>query len=353
MIDADDGRIGEKIERQIGAIIRRCPPADVAEQAGGVAQAYFLRRFLDMARRHEGVAPTDQVFAMAGRAGAQQIILARRFHEWIARPQVVAQLLVEQAFAQAAGGNDHLARLSAPDDLLQHHGAIGERRTALRRNRPDGDQRICVDPLDQRGEIGGVARRDDIAMHNFERIIALTHMQLGERAPGSADRVKGAATQTVEWKGAGQLLPGDAQRGLGRAAGGVHQRQRAEFERHALADLRLPLAILDVDQFQRTAAEVADDTIGVVQGRNHAQSRQTGLAHAGNQFDRPANRLLGRREKLRAIRGVPRGGGGYWTHVLYPHEFAEFSKPAQGFERLRHAVFGQSAGGRHALAEAA
>ena len=189
-------------------------------------------------------------------------------------------------------------------------------------------------------------------MHDFERIIALPHVQFGERTPGAANRVKGATAQTVERKGASQLLPGDAQRGLGRAAGGVHQRQRAEFQRHAFADLRLPSPSLTSISSSEPPPR-SPTTPSALCRVEITPSAESGPRARRKSVRRPANRLFRRREKLRAIRGVARGGRRHGTHVLYLHEFAEFSKPAQGFERLRHAVLGQGAGGRHALAKAA
>ena len=286
---------------------------------------------------------------MTGRARAQKIIFTRRLKQRIARLHFRVQLLIKQAFAQAADRDHHLAGLAAPNDLLQHHRAIGERGTALRRYGAHGDQGFRIDALDQRGEIGGVARRNDIAMHHFERVIALAHVQFGERAPGAADRVKCPAAQFFQRRRLGQLLFGDALGVLDRTAGGIHQRQRAEFQRHALADP----ALARVDQFQRAAAEIADHAIGVMTGRDHAHCGELRLAHAGNQLDRAADRHLRRGEKLRAIGGVARRRRRDGAHILDLHEFAEYFEPAQGFERPRHALFRKTAGRRHALAEAA
>ena len=64
MIDGDEGRIGDDVERLLAAIIGMRPPADVGEQAGGMAQPPLLRRLVEADRRHETVGPVDQLFAM-------------------------------------------------------------------------------------------------------------------------------------------------------------------------------------------------------------------------------------------------------------------------------------------------
>ena len=43
MVDADEGGVGDDVERLLAAIVRMGAPADVGEQAGGVAQALLLR----------------------------------------------------------------------------------------------------------------------------------------------------------------------------------------------------------------------------------------------------------------------------------------------------------------------
>ena len=51
MIDADEGGVGDDVERLLAAIIRMRAPADVGEQAGGVAQAAFLRGLVECRSR--------------------------------------------------------------------------------------------------------------------------------------------------------------------------------------------------------------------------------------------------------------------------------------------------------------
>ncbi len=50
MVDADEGRVGDDVERLLAAIVRMRAPADVGEQAGGVAQPLLLGGLVDAGR---------------------------------------------------------------------------------------------------------------------------------------------------------------------------------------------------------------------------------------------------------------------------------------------------------------
>ena len=57
MVDADEGRVGDDVERLLAAIVGMRAPADIGEQAGGVAQPPLLGGLVDAGRRHEAVGP--------------------------------------------------------------------------------------------------------------------------------------------------------------------------------------------------------------------------------------------------------------------------------------------------------
>ena len=65
MVDADEGRVRDDVERLLAAIVGMRAPADVGEQAGGVAQALLLGGLVDPGRGHEAVGPVGQFLAMA------------------------------------------------------------------------------------------------------------------------------------------------------------------------------------------------------------------------------------------------------------------------------------------------
>ena len=47
MVDAAEAAVRDDVERLLAAIIRVRPPADIAEEARGMAQPLFLRRFVE------------------------------------------------------------------------------------------------------------------------------------------------------------------------------------------------------------------------------------------------------------------------------------------------------------------
>ena len=47
MIDADEGGVGDDVERLLAAIIGMRAPADVGKQAGGLTQALLLRALVE------------------------------------------------------------------------------------------------------------------------------------------------------------------------------------------------------------------------------------------------------------------------------------------------------------------
>ena len=81
-----------------------------------------------------------------------------------------------------------------------------------------------------------LARRDDVAVHHVQRIAGLPHVQPGERAPGAADRVEGAALAVPRAARApAKRLAHDLLGLLERLLREVLQREAAERQRDAVA----------------------------------------------------------------------------------------------------------------------
>ena len=68
MIDADKGRLRDHAERTLGAIVGMGPPADIGEEAGGIAQPPLVFAFLETARPEQLVGPVAEFEFMLGRA---------------------------------------------------------------------------------------------------------------------------------------------------------------------------------------------------------------------------------------------------------------------------------------------
>jgi len=70
------------------------------------------------------------------------------------------------------------------------------------------------------------------------------------------------------------------------------------------------LVAAHVDQFERAAAEIADDAVGLVNARDDAERRQPGFHRARQDFDRDAADPFGLGDEVRSVGGVAARGGG-------------------------------------------
>ena len=185
--------VRDDVERLLAAIVGMRAPADVGEQAGGVAQPLLLGVLVDAGRRHEGVGPGDQLLAVLRRARAQQVQFLRRGDQRILLALLGVEQRVEQALAHAERREHHLARLGLAHDVLEHQRRIGQQRPAGGGHDLDLRQRFRMDAAHQPAEFQRLLGADDVAVHDMQRIAGLRHVQPGQRAPGAADRVEGAA----------------------------------------------------------------------------------------------------------------------------------------------------------------
>ena len=206
---------------------------------------------------------------MARGAGAQDIELARGHKQRILAALPIIQAFIQTPFAHTEYGNDNFPRAGLADNFFQHDSAISQQRAARGRNRGNRHQRIGIYPLNQRRKIHGIARGNGVAMHDMERIIALAHMQLGQSAPCAADRIKCAVMEMLQGRGFVKRIAHNFDRRLGGAFGAIVQGKSAKWQRNPLPQL----CALDINQFQRSAAKVRHDAIGLVHAGNDAQSR--------------------------------------------------------------------------------
>ena len=93
---------------------------------------------------------------------------------------------------------------------------------------------------------------------------------------------------------------------LERSAGDVGEGESAERHGETVAHI----GAAHVDQLERTAAEVADDAVGLVHAGDDAEAGQMRLACAGQDFDRRLQDTLGLRDERLTVVGVAAGRGG-------------------------------------------
>ncbi len=255
---------------------------------------------------------------------------------------------IEQALAHAEHGDHHLLRLDHAHQIFHHQRGVSQQRPAGGVDDFDLGQRLGVDAVHQAREFERLARGDAVIVHDMERIAGLPHVEAGERAPGAADRVEGAALARAEHV---EILKGildDSFGLLDRLAGDVLQRQAAERQRELGAHARA----VHVDQFERAAAQVADDAVRLVHAGDHTERGQIGLALARQNLDRRAADALGLANEGVPVARVAAGGGGDRPDLAHMQNVAERAEAAQRIERGIDGVLRQQAGGLHLAAEA-
>jgi hypothetical protein len=95
----------------------------------------------------------------------------------------------------------------------------------------------------------------------------LDDVDASQRSPCSSDRIKGTAATGLELGNREEIGPDDAFGALQRFMRCILQRQTSKRQRHSAANA----VAAHVNQFQRTAAEIADDTVRLVNAGNNAQ----------------------------------------------------------------------------------
>jgi len=84
-----------------------------------------------------------------------------------------------------------------------------------------------------------------------------------------------------------------------------------------------------VDQFERAAAEIADDAVGMMDAGDHAERRQPRLARAGQDLDLYGADALGLRNEVGTVGGVAARGGRDREHAADLHHPAQRAKPLE------------------------
>ena len=202
--------------------------------------------------------------------------------------------------------------------------------------------------MHQARELQRLARGDVVIVHDVERIAGLPHVQPRQRAPGAADRVEGTVFAVVQHVEVFERLLDEFFRLLERAAGDVLQGEAAERQRHAAAHARA----VHVDQFERAAAEVADDAVRLVDAGHDAERGEMGFAFARQDRNRRAAdaRRLG--DEGAPVARVAAGGGGDRPDLAHMQDVAQRAKTLERVERGVDSVRRQQTGRLHLAAEA-
>ena len=114
----------------------------------------------------------------------------------------------------------------------------------------------------------------------------------------------------------------------------------------------MDLVAVHLGQFERAAAEVADDAVGPMESAHDTERAQLGLALAGNDLDLGAADALGLGDEGLAVLGVAAGGGRHHPQRADLHAVAQHAEAPERAERLVHSVGGEQPGGLHLAARA-
>src|SRR5688572_10300711 len=98
-------------------------------------------------------------------------------------------------------------------------------------------------------------------------------------------------------------------------------------------------------QFERAAAEIADDAVGTVKAADDAERGEFSLPLAGNDLDLAAADALGFGDEGFAVSGLATRSSRQHPEIADLNAVAQRAKPAQRRKRLRHGVAGEHAGG--------
>jgi hypothetical protein len=119
-------------------------------------------------------------------------------------------------------------------------------------------------------------------MHHRQRIIGDFHVELGKVAPGSPDQIERAIGQALGRVVAFQAAKRNLVSAFGVALGLFLQTNDAELVGNPLPDK----ARLHLDQFQASAAEIADNAIGLEEPRLDTKGSRARLFIAGKNGER-------------------------------------------------------------------
>ena len=232
--------------------------------------------------------------------------------------------------------------------MFEHQRRVAEQRPAGVGDSLDIGQHVGGgQPPQALREIKRIGCGDRIAVHHLQRIAALDDVDARQRAPGAADRIEGAAAAGLELGDAGEFVANDPLGALQRFVREILQRQAAERQRHAAAQ---PVA-MDADQFERAAAEIADDAVRIVNAGNDAERGQFCLARSGQDLDRDAADALGLGDEVGTVGGVAAGGGRNRIDAADPLDPAQRAKSSQRRQRFGDRVLGQQPGALDFAAE--
>ena len=142
-------------------------------------------------------------------------------------------------------------------------------------------------------------------MQHVERICGLRQMNPRQRPPRAADQIEIASGPFDQPRNFRQFGLGDAARTHRIAARAVGQPDDAELAGRCLA----ALAVGDIHQFERAAADIGQNAVGIGNAAEQTGGGEIGFLLASQGKDAHARQSLAQgRDELRSVGGVAHGG---------------------------------------------
>ena len=185
-----------------------------------------------------------------------------------------------------------------------------------------------------------LARGNPVVVHDVERIAGLPHVQARQRAPGAADRIEGAVLAIVQHVEVLEGLLDEFFRFFQRFAGDVLQGQAAQRQRHAAAHARA----VNIDQFERSAAKIADDAVRLVNAGDDAERGEMSLALAREDRNARAADALGLGDECAPVACIAARGRRDRPDAPHVQDVAQRAEASQRVERRLDGVGGQQPG---------
>ncbi len=249
------------------------------------------------------------------RARAEPGVILAKTQQRILALLILGQQPENQTLADAEYREHDIGRLQLPQQPLQHQRAERQYFAALARHALDAPHAgKLLGPPHLLGERQRLADGKRIAVHDAQRIVRLLHVQLGQRAPRTADGVELAALALADPRQPGQRVVDDLLRFFDTVAGDVDQPQSAERQCAGVVQA----VAGDIDQFEAAAAEIAGDAVGVDKAHHDALGGERSLFLARQDLDVDAGRTLAACDEIGPVRGLAHGGRGNGSKVFDP-----------------------------------